>query len=44
MNESAQVFLATHEAWLKRHEVTKVDPRRKPICCAGVGMFTIRGH
>jgi hypothetical protein len=42
LNESAQVFLAMHEAWLKRHEVKRVDPRR--IFPAGVGVFTIRGN
>jgi hypothetical protein len=42
LNESAQVFLAMHETWLKRHEVKRVDPRR--IFPAGVGVFTIRGH
>jgi hypothetical protein len=42
LNESAQVFLAMHESWLKRHEVKRVDPRR--ICRVGVGVFAIRGH
>ena len=42
LNESAQVFLAMHEIWLKRHEVKRVDPRR--ICRVGVGAFAIRGH
>jgi hypothetical protein len=42
LNESAQVFLAMHETWLKRHEVKKVDPRR--ICPVGVGVFAIRGN
>jgi hypothetical protein len=42
LNESAQVFLAMHETWLKRHEVKRVDPRR--IFPAGVGVFTIRGN
>ena len=41
LNESAQVFLAMHESWLKRHEVKRVDPRR--ICPVGVGVFAIRG-
>jgi hypothetical protein len=42
LNESAQVFLAMHETWLKRHEVKRVDPRR--IFPVGVGVFAIRGH
>jgi hypothetical protein len=42
LNESAQVFLAMHETWLKRHEVKRVDPWR--ICRVGVGVFAIRGH
>jgi hypothetical protein len=42
LNESAQVFLAMHETWLKRHEVKRVDPRR--ICRVGVGVFAIRDH
>jgi hypothetical protein len=41
LDESAQVFLAMHESWLKRHEVKRVDPRR--ICRIGVGLFAIRG-
>jgi hypothetical protein len=44
LNESAQVFLMMHEAWLKRHEVKGVDPRRKQICRMGVGVFAIRSH
>ena len=44
LNESAQVFLVMHEAWLKRHEVKGVDPRRKQTCRMGVGVFAIRGH
>lgn len=42
LDESAQIFLAMHESWLKRHEVKRVDPRR--ICRAGVGVFAMRGH
>ena len=42
LNESAQVFLAMHETWLKRHEVKRIDPRR--FCPVGVGVFTIRGN
>ena len=42
LNESAQVFLAMHETWLKRHEVKRVDPRRKQTCRVGVGVFAIR--
>ena len=42
LNESAQVFLAMHETWLRRHESKSVDPRR--ICRVGVGVFAIRGH
>jgi len=42
LNESAQVFLAMHETWLKRHEVKKVGPRR--IRRVGVGVYAIRGH
>ena len=42
LNESAQVFLAMHETWLKRHEVKRVDPRRP--CPVGVGVFAVRGN
>jgi hypothetical protein len=44
LNESAQVFLMMHEAWLKRHEVKGDDPRRKQSCRMGVGVFAIRCH
>jgi len=44
LNESAQVFLMMHEAWLKRHEVKGVDTRRKQTCRMGVGVFAIRSH
>ena len=43
LNESAQAFLAMHETWLKRHEVKGLNPRRKPLTRAGVGVFAIRG-
>jgi hypothetical protein len=44
LTESAQVFLAMHESWLKRHEVLDVDPQRKPSSRIGVGVFEIRGR
>jgi Family of unknown function (DUF6502) len=43
LTESAQAFLAMHEAWLKRHEVKSLDPRRKLLTRVGVGLFAIRG-
>ena len=43
LNESAHVFLAMHESWLKRHEAKKVDPGRKSRR-VGVGVFGIRGR
>jgi hypothetical protein len=42
LKESAQAFLAMHEAWLKRHEVKSLDPRQKPLTRAGVAVFAIR--
>lgn len=42
LNESAQAFLTMHETWLKRHEVMGVNPRRKRLTRAGVGLFAIR--
>jgi hypothetical protein len=44
LTESAQVFLAMHESWLKRHEVPDVDPKRKPSKGIGVGVFEIRSR
>jgi hypothetical protein len=44
LTESAQVFLAMHESWLKRHEVLGVDLERKPSRRIGVGVFEIRGR
>ena len=44
LNESAHVFLAMHETWLKRHEVKRVDPRHKQWGRVGVGVFAVRGH
>ena len=44
LTESAHVFLAMHESWLKRHEVNSGDPRRKHIGRVGVGVFAIRGR
>ncbi len=41
MTESGQVFLAMHEAWLKRHEVEDIDPRR-PMRRVGIGVFAVR--
>jgi hypothetical protein len=41
LNESSQVFLAMHEAWLKRHEV-KTGGRCKRLSHVGVGVFAIR--
>ena len=43
LNESAQAFLTMHETWLKRHEVKGLNPRRKRLTRAGVGVFAIRG-
>ena len=43
LNESAHAFLTMHETWLKRHEVKGVNPRRKRLTRAGVGVFAIRG-
>lgn len=43
LNESAQAFLTMHETWLKRHEVKSLNPRRKLLTRAGVGVFSIRG-
>jgi hypothetical protein len=43
LNESVRAFLAMHEAWLKRHEVTNFDSRRKIFTRVGVGVFAIRG-
>ena len=42
LNESAQMFLAMHETWLKRHEAMRGDPRHKQTCRVGVGVFAIR--
>jgi hypothetical protein len=44
LNESAQVFLAMHESWLRRHEVKNVDHRRSHLSRVGVGLFGIRGR
>lgn len=44
LNESAHVFLAMHETWLRRHEVKSVDQRRKQISRVGIGVFAIRGR
>jgi len=43
MTESGQVFLAMHEAWLKRHEVRDGDPRR-PVRRVGIGVFAVRSR
>jgi hypothetical protein len=43
LNESAQAFLAMHEAWLKRHEVKNLQAPRKRLTRIGVGVFAIRG-
>jgi hypothetical protein len=43
LNESAQAFLTMHETWLKRHEGKGLNPRRKRLTRAGVGVFAIRG-
>ena len=43
LKETAQAFLAMHESWLMRHEVTTVDHRRKRLTRVGVGLFAIRG-
>jgi hypothetical protein len=43
LNESAQAFLAMHEAWLKRHEVKSLQAPRKLLTRVGVGVFAIRG-
>ena len=43
LNESAQAFLMMNETWLKRHEVKGLNPRRKRLTRAGVGVFAIRG-
>jgi hypothetical protein len=43
LKESAQAFLTMHEAWLTRHEVKSLDPRRKVLTRVGVGVFAIRG-
>jgi len=44
LSESAQVFLAMHESWLKRHEPKNPDCERKPRSRVGVGVFAIRGR
>jgi hypothetical protein len=44
LNESAQVFLAMHESWLKRHEAKSHDRQRKPLNRVGVGVFALRGR
>jgi hypothetical protein len=44
LNESAQVFLAMHESWLKRHEAKSPDRQRKPLSRVGVGVFALRGR
>jgi len=43
LNESAQAFLTMHETWLTRHEGMGLNPRRKRLTRAGVGVFAIRG-
>jgi hypothetical protein len=42
LNESAQAFLAMHEAWLMRHEAKSPDSRGKTLTRVGVGLFAIR--
>jgi len=42
LNESAHVFLAMHESWLKRHEIKNADHRRNHSSRVGVGVFGIR--
>lgn len=44
MTESGLVFLAMHEAWLKRHEVEGVDPRQPPGRRVGIGVFAVRSR
>ena len=44
MTESGQVFLAMHEAWLKRHEVEGVDPRKPAGRRVGIGVFAVRSR
>ncbi len=44
MAESGQVFLAMHEAWLRRHEVQGVGPRQPPGRRVGVGVFAVRSR
>jgi hypothetical protein len=43
-HESAQVFIAMHETWLKRHEVKPRDHRSRRGSRIGVEVFAIRGH
>jgi hypothetical protein len=43
LEETAQVFLAMHDSWLKHHEIKDVPRPRWPSARVGVGMFAIRG-
>jgi hypothetical protein len=44
MTESGQVFLAMHEAWLKRHGVEGADPRKPVKRRVGIGVFAVRSR
>jgi hypothetical protein len=44
MTESGQVFLAMHEAWLKRHEIAGVDSRKPGRRRVGIGVFAVRSR
>lgn len=43
LKESAQAFIAIHDAWLKRHEVKSLNLQGKLLTRVGIGVFAIRG-